>query len=169
MQGTVPSADNQRAGPSPGTAWSRKHIITDVDSLASDSGKTHLLFKCKEKQNFSLQTEHFLVLLFKFRIQILDSKWQMCLIKKKLYLYFNNVLTESFPHCAALRLQPASARHVCTSTDPTSLVLSPFHSLLYAHMLSHAHTQSWTETGTQRPVHAVTHIHSEHTKELTHL
>lgn len=82
MQGTVPSADkrkyqmvhDQRAGPSPGTAWSRKHIITDVDSLASDSaarGKTHLVFKCKEKnRSCSLQTEHLLVLLLKFWIQI---------------------------------------------------------------------------------------------------
>lgn len=46
MEGTVPSADKHKfqmvhdrwAGPSPGKAWSRKQIIIDVDSLASDSG-----------------------------------------------------------------------------------------------------------------------------------
>lgn len=52
MEGTVPSADkhkfqmisDQWAGPSPGTAWSRKQIITDVDSLAS-------VFGAKKKKN----------------------------------------------------------------------------------------------------------------------
>lgn len=48
-------------------------------------------------------------------------------------------------------------RFMSTSTDPPSLVLSPFHSLLYTHMLSHAHTQSWFETSTQRSVPAATH------------
>lgn len=71
MEGTVPSADkckfqmvhDQRARPSPGTAWSRKQIVTHVDNLASDSGvkgKTYLVFKCKaNNRNFKLQTDHF--------------------------------------------------------------------------------------------------------------
>lgn len=155
MEGTVPSADkhkfqmvpDQWAGPSPGTAWSRKQIITDVHSLASDFG-------AKEIQNLGATTKMWKAgntpYLFQFW-STLDSKGQTCLF---LSFTSNDSSWLSSLHTALHSISNLTS----TSTDPEPLVLSPFQSLPCTHM-SHCviHTQAWTDShrhayiqGTQR-------------------